>query len=317
VSRTVLRAIATRALELVAVAVLISVLVLLLVRLVPGDPATTILGVHANPDALAALRAQLGLDRSLLAQIGESLGNLATGDLGTSLVFQQPVVDLVMPALAVTLSIVGLATVIAVVAGVPLGLLAALTSSSRVELAVRLSNATLLATPPVVAGILLLLVVAIHLGAAPAGGWAGAWPGNFEFAWLPSLTLSLFLIPYVARTVARAADDAQRQPYVEAAITRGISPRAVALRHVLPNSLIPVVTLIGLNASILIGGAVVIEAIYGLPGLGGVLTNAVSSRDFPVLQGAAIVTAVVVVLINMVSDVLYGVIDPRIRIARH
>jgi peptide/nickel transport system permease protein len=317
VTRTVVHTVGKRALELVVVAVLISVLVLLLIRLVPGDPATTILGVHATPDSLGALRAQLGLDRSVPAQIGESLGNLATGDLGMSLVYQQPVLDLVMPALGVTLSIVGLATLIAVLIGVPLALVAALSSSPGLDLAVRLGNAALLATPPVVAGIILLLMVAIHLGVAPAGGWAGSWPANFEFAWLPSLTLALFLIPYVVRSVTRAADDAQRQPYVEAAITRGIAPRAVALRHVLPNSLIPLITLIGLNASILIGGAVVVEAIYGLPGLGGVLTNAVSARDFPVLQGAAIVTAVVVVLVNMLSDVLYGVIDPRIRVARH
>jgi peptide/nickel transport system permease protein len=141
--------------------------------------------------------------------------------------------------------------------------------------------------------------------------------GELRVRLAAKLTLALFLIPYVIRSVARAADDAQRQPYVEAAITRGISPRSVALRHVLPNSLIPVITLIGLNASILIGGAVVVEAIFGSRGSAACSQTRSALATSPSSRGRRSSRAVAVVLINMVSDVLYGVIDPRIRIARH
>lgn len=300
--------------QALAVAFLVLVVAFVLVRLVPGDPATGILGTHATHEAVTALRAQLHLDQPFLGQFASYLGDLVHGNLGSSLVQQgRPVTDIVGSTLPVTLALIAAAVLLSVAIGIPLGIVAARTRWAALDFVVRGASITLLAIPPFFIGLLLILAFALGTGWFPVGGWAGSWPANLRYLLLPSLALSGYLTPFVIRVVRQAAVDAANQPFVEAAIARGLPRRAITTRHILPNSLLPVVTLVGLNVGSLLAGAVVVESVFNLPGIGSQLVQGVSVRDYPVIQGIAITTAVIVVGANLLTDAIYGFVDPRTR----
>jgi peptide/nickel transport system permease protein len=310
----VIRAVTLRAVQVVVVALLVAVGTDAAVRLVPGDPARAILGSRASPEALSAFRYELGLDVPITEQVTRSLNGLLHGDLGTSFAYQgQEVTSLIGPSLGVTVSLAVTAIVFSLLGGVPFGLWLALVRRSGTDLAGRLVMTVLLALPAFMAGLILLYVVSLQFGIAPAGGWAGSWPANFEYVWLPALALSLYLGSLIARTVRQAALDAIGQPFVEAARTRGVPRHRIVLRHVLPNSLLPVITLVGFNAGILVSGVVVTETIFTLPGLGSQLFLAMGARDLPIVQGIALVTAVAIVVFNLLADLLNIAVDPRLR----
>lgn len=305
-----------RSVDVIVVALLVVAFTALLVRLTPGDPARAILGERASDSSVAALREELGLNQSLSTQIGDTVSHAFVGDLGTSLVRRNTsVMSIIGEALPITLSLILGAVLISVLIGIPLGLAGALGGSRRVDRLVTLFSISVLSVPPFVLSLLLLLVLALGLGLAPAGGWAGSWPENLRFAWMPSIALAGLLMPQVLRTTRQTARELQSHEFVEAAEARGLSPTRVALRHILPNSALPIITIIGFNAAALLGGAVVVEAVFGIPGFGQVLVDAVQSRDYPVIQGVALMTALVVVLLNLLIDVVYAIADPRSRVA--
>lgn len=300
--------------QAVAVAFLVLVVAFVLVRLVPGNPATGILGAHATRQALAALRVQLHLNEPFLNQFASYISDLFHGNLGVSLVEQsRPVTTIIASSLPVTLALIAGSAVLSVVIGVPLGIVAATTRRGYVDGAVRGMSVVLLATPPFFIGLLLILGFALGTGWFPVGGWAGSWPANWRYLVLPSLALSCYLMPFIVRVVRQAAVETGNQPFIEAAIARGLPRRTIITRHILPNSLLPVVTLVGLNIGSLLAGAVVVELVFNLPGIGTQLLEAVSVRDYPVIQGIAITTAVIVVCANLLTDVIYGFVDPRTR----
>lgn len=286
----------------------------LLVRLVPGDPAQAVLGPRATPQAVAALRHEMHIDQPLLTGYVSYVGALLHGDLGTSIVqSDQSVSDIVGRTLPVTLELVLATMILSLCVGVPVGLVSALTPRSSVDHGTRVGLVILLATPPFFLGLLLILAFSLRWPIFPAGGWAGSWPENFRYLVLPAIALSAFLMPQIARTVRQVALDTSRQDFIEAAIARGMSRRTVVLKHILPNSLLPVITLLGLNIGALIAGAVVVEAVFGMPGIGSQLVQSVSQRDYPVIQGIAVVSALFVVFSNAAADALYVVADPRTR----
>lgn len=313
----VLRPVAVRLLQIVIVTFFVTVGTNLLVRLVPGDPARTILGDKASQEALTALRQQLGLDGSVAQQVGDSLSRLLRGDLGTSFAYRgQDVISLIGPSLAVTASLAAVAIVFSLLAGVPFGLWLALARHPGADLVGRLGTTALLAMPSFMAGLVLLYIVSIRLHLAPAGGWAGWWPANYQYVWLPALALALYLGPLIARTVRQAALEAIAQPFVEAARARGVPRYRIVVCHVLPNAVLPVITLVGFNAGILVSGAVTVETVFALPGLGAQLLQAMGGRDLPVVQGIALLTAVSIVVFNLLADLLQVAVDPRLRRAR-
>jgi peptide/nickel transport system permease protein len=294
-----------------SVAVGVVLITFLLVRLVPGDPTTVILGSTATPDARRELRQQLHLDGSIFTQFREYLVQLLHGDLGSSVVSPSiTVASLVRDALPVTLSIVAFSMLFAVVLGVPLGLIAGIRRGS-VDAGVRGVLTLLLTMPPFFFGLVLLALFAGLWPVLPAGGWGAGWPDNLRFVLLPSLALAAYLMPLIARAVRQGARDAMRQPWVEAAIARGASDREIAVRQVLPVAVLPVITLLGYNAGALLAGAVVVESVFGIPGIGQLLVTAMSQRDYPIIQGIALVAALVVVACNVVADLAYVAVDPR------
>ena len=311
---TFIRTLGVRALQIALVAFFVTVGTNILVRLVPGDPAQTILGERASPAALAALRQELGLEAPLLQQIASALGKLVQGDLGTSFAHRgQDVTSLIGPALAVTGSLAAVAILFSIVGGVTVGLWIALVRGPGADLAGRLVITVLLALPSFMAGLILLYALSLRLGLAPAGGWAGTWPANAQYIWLPALALAMYLGSLIARTVRQASLDTLGQPFIEAARTRGVPRSRIVLCHVLPNAVLPVIPLVGFNAGILVGGAVTVEAVFALPGLGAQLLQSMSTRDLPVVQGIALVTAVAIVVFNLLADAVNIAADPRLR----
>jgi peptide/nickel transport system permease protein len=302
--------------KLVLVALLVTMMTGLLIHLSPGNPARTILGNRASPAQVAELSQQMHLNAPLWDQLWLTVRGAATGNLGMSL--SEPgrsVLSIILSALPVTLTLIAIAVVVSAVIGIALGLWGALTSHRLIDEGVSGSAITLLALPPFVLALLLLEFVAVDWKVAPAGGWGLGWPDHLVYAWLPSLALCGLLMPQVLRTVRQTAGEIRAHDFIEAAHSRGLSAVRVTLRHVLPNAALPVITVLGLNAAGLIAGAVVVEAVFGLPGLGQVLQNAVGARDYPLLQGVALVTALLVVIINAVTDLSYTLIDPRTRTA--
>lgn len=296
------------------VAILVMTLTFVLIHLTPGDPATMILGTQATPASIAALRTQLHLNEPLLQQFLTYTSGVLHGNLGMSLVITgQTVTHIVFSAFWVTLKLTLLGIVLSLIIGVPIGLWAGLTGRPVVGHAIRAGAVIGLVIPTFYFGLLLLFVVALQFRLAPAGGWGSGFGGELSHLWLPSVAIAGTLAPLLVRMVRQRTLEVRGTPFIEAAKGRGVSRSAVTIRHVLPHALLPVITFIGYNLGAYLGGAVVIEAIFALPGLGTVLVQAVESRDYPVLQGATLVIGIVVVAANLLADIVLLMVDPRRR----
>jgi peptide/nickel transport system permease protein len=301
--------------QMIIVTLLVFVITFALIHVIPGDPARMILGKIATPEAVAALRERLGLDEPLLSQFAGVLGRALHGDLGTSLVSRtQTVTDIAVPAFINTLGLVTVALAISVIVGGLLGVIAGVRGSGVVDRAIQSLMVLLLATPPFMFGFLLLLL-ALGTRIAPAGGWNSTPLDSLPYVWLPALALSAALTPIIARSLRQSVRESLREDFVEAAIARGIPMTAVVRKHVLPNSLLPIVGLVGYSVGGLIGGAAVVEVVFNIPGLGSAMMGAVASRDFPVIQGIALISAITVILVNAIADAGNWLIDPRTRAA--
>ena len=286
-----------------------------LLHAIPGDPARLILGKLATPDKVATLRHEMGLDQPLTTQFATLVKGLLHGDLGTSLVSRtQSVNELVAPAFANSLGVVAVALVISLAVGLTVGIVTGIRRNDGLDRGLQALMVILLSTPPFMFGMVLLLV-ALKTKIAPAGGWNGTPLQSLEYIWLPATALSVALAPVIARSLRQSIRETFAQDFVEAAIARGLPRRRVVLRHVLPNSLLPIIGLIGYSLGGLIGGAAVVEVVFNIPGIGSRMMAAVASRDFPVVQGIALVSAVTVIVFNALADAAYWIVDPRTRTA--
>jgi ABC-type dipeptide/oligopeptide/nickel transport system permease component len=287
---------------------LVTVVVFSMVRLLPGDPAETIAGLHATQESVAGLRQELGLDRPLLVQYGHFLGGLLRLDLGRSTMSRAPVLDELRPRLPVSLTLAVLSMGVAVTVGVLLGVLAALRRRSWVDYLAMSVSVAGLSTPTFVLGLILILVLSVQWRFLPATGAATWWHYI-----LPAITLGLPAAAVVARMARSSLLEVLRQDFVRTAWAKGLSRPSVVYRHALKNALIPVITISGLQFGQLMGGAVVVESVFGLPGLGKLLVDRVLGRDYPVIQGVVLVAACGFVLTNLVVDLVYSLVDPRVR----
>jgi peptide/nickel transport system permease protein len=273
-----------------------------------GDPAATMLPGDASVDELTALRRQLGLDRSLWVQYGQFLAGAVSGDFGTSFRHQQPALPLVLERLPATLELAGAALLLAVVVALPLGILAAIYRGRVVDVAAMAFAVIGQATPYFWMGIMLILVVSVELAWLPTSG-----RGGLERLILPAVTLGTHFAASLARLTRTSMLEVFGQQFVTTARAKGLSEWSVVLGHTLKNAAVPVVTLIGLQFGTLLGGAVVTETIFAWPGVGRLAVQSVFVRDYPVVQAGVFVLALTFVGINLLVDLLYGVLDPRIR----
>ena len=294
----------------------VSVLVFVVIRILPGDAAMIILGTEGSPEAVARLRASMGLDRPFAVQYLEWIGRAARGDLGRSIQYDVPVAGLILSRMSVTLPLTLLAAGLMVVTAVPVGVFAATRHRRWGDyLAMTLSQLGV-AVPAFWAGLLLVLLFSVKLGWVQSGGfdgWSqGVWRALRSLI-LPAAALGFFQFAVLARTTRSAMLEVLREEYVKTARAKGVAEGGVLFRHALRNAMIPVITVAGIQLGQLMAGSIVLETVFYLPGLGRLAIGAISARDLPVVQGVVLFVASMIVLINVAVDVLYGFLDPRIR----
>ena len=305
-----------RLLATVPVMGVVAVVVFLLLHLSPGDPATVIAGDYASPEDVARIRARLGLDDPLHLQFAAWIGCLAQGDLGVSIFSNLPVATLIGQRLEPTLALAALTLAFAVAVAVPLGAVAAWRAGSWIDRGVMAFAVLGFSVPVFVLGYALIYVFAIRTGWFPVQGYAPLADGVLPFLHrlaLPALALSAIYVALIARVTRASVMEALAEDHVRTARAKGLPERIVVLRHALGSAAVPIVTVIGIGFSLLIGGVVVTESVFNIPGLGRLTVDAVLRRDYPVIQGIILVFSAACVFVNLAVDVLYTVFDPRIR----
>lgn len=288
---------------------LVLTLVFLLIHMVPGDPVEQMLGEGAAPGQIAELRHSLGLDQPLLVQYGHYLSQIVRGDLGQSLKFQEPVRRVIFERYPATLQLAFLALLVCMAIAIPAGVFAAHRRGSGTDRAIGVFTLLGLAVPNFALGPLLITLFSIELGWLPVSGRGG--PLNYI---LPAATLGAALAAILTRMVRGAMLEELSSDYVRTARAKGLSTGAVLVRHALRNALIPIITILGLQFGTLLAGTIVTETIFSWPGIGRLTVQAISSRDYPLLQGCILIIALSYVLVNLLTDLLYSFIDPRVRL---
>lgn len=312
-----MRYVIRRSISLLIILLLVSFLTFFLLQVIPGDPAQLILGIEASPEALESLRAQLGLDKPWPLRYVSWLVGMLRGDFGISIRLERPVFSLIVERLPVTLSLAFMAMLIALLVALPAGVLSAVKWNSPLDYFLLFITQLGIAIPSFWVGIILILTFSLYLRLFPTGGFIG-WSENpfeaFRSLLLPSLSLGLVTAAFLTRMLRSSMLEVLSQAYITMARAKGLSNAQVIFRHALKNALIPVTTLAGIQFSFLMGGSIVIEQVFALPGLGRLLLSAVYTRDIPLIQGLVMFITTVVVVSNFVVDVLYAYLDPRIRL---
>jgi peptide/nickel transport system permease protein len=309
----VLRFVIVRTFQMVPILFGISLLIFVIVRAVPGDPAAMSLGVYASPEKVAQLRAHWGLDQPLIVQYWIFLKQLLKGDFGYSYFFGRPAIDLVTDRLGPELFLVAYAVALTILISVPLAAWAALRRTGLAEAAARGLIVLGLGLPPYWIGLLLLLVFGIWWPVLPAGGFGATLPEQFRSLLLPAFTLALGLCPLVIRSLRASIIETLKADHVDMARSKGLPPQVIFFRHVLRPALIPAVTILGLHIGMLIGGTLIVETVFSVPGLGQLMLTAITTRDYPTVVAVTLVFAVFVMVINLLTDVLVAFVDPRAR----
>jgi peptide/nickel transport system permease protein len=305
-----------RLLSTIPVLLVVAVLVFLMLRLTPGDPAAVLAGDAANTEQIAQIRTNLGLDRSIPEQFAIWFGHMLTGDLGQSYYYKMPVTTLIGQRLEPTVSLALITITIAVAVAVPLGVLAAWRFGGALDRTLMGFSVLGFSVPIFVLAYVLIWVFSLKLGWLPVQGYKrlaeGVGPWLYQLL-LPAITLSVIYIALIARVTRASVLDTLGEDYIRTARAKGLPEVKVLMRHALANAAVPIITVIGIGIALLIGGVVVTESVYAIPGLGRLTVDAVLARDFPTIQGVILLFSFVYVMINLLVDLSYVFFDPRIR----
>jgi peptide/nickel transport system permease protein len=296
---------------------LVSLMSFAVIWLVPGDPASSFLDASATQEQIARIRQELGLNQPLWQQMLHWYGRVLTGDLGQSILLHRSVGEALLERLPVTLSLAALALVLATVLGISAGIFAAMHRGGMADRTVMTASLLGLSVPDFWLGLVMIVVFAVGLGWLPSGGFVPITEsvlGWMRTMTLPALTLALVQTGFIARMTRSAMLDVLHQDFIRTADAKGLKHGFVVLRHGLPNAMLPILTVLGIIAGSLLGGAVVVEQVFSLPGVGRLIIGAIMSRDFPVIQGGLLFLAAIYVVINLMVDLLYAVVDPRVRL---
>ncbi|MBA3041371.1 MAG: ABC transporter permease [Alphaproteobacteria bacterium] len=292
----------------------ISVITFILVRLIPGDPARVLLGTRATPTAIAKIRAQYGLDEPLWLQYFYFLENLGRGEMGKSILYKIDVLKLIATRIEPTLALVLVSVLLAVLIAVPMAALAARNQGGVPDHAVRVVSTLGIGFPPFWLALMLIILFSVKLGVFPVSGYGNSLGDKLWHLALPGLTVALSLSTVLTRSLRAAMVQGLKSDVATAARARGMPESIVFWRHVVPNSLVPTINLLAVNIGWLIGGTVVIESVFALPGMGQLLVRAIFSRDYMVVQGVAMVFACATVLVNFLADIVTVAADPRVKL---
>lgn len=314
----ILRFLGRRLVATLPMLVLVGLITFLLIHITPGDPAAVAAGENATPEAIEQARERLGLNASFGEQFARWLGRVVVGDLGTSFTSGRPVTELILERLPITLSITAGATLLGLLIAIPLGVFAAVQRDSWLDRATIFTTSLGIAAPEFFIGLLAVLLLALELGWLPATGYVPF--GDDPLQWavrliLPSIALGLGVAAELTRQVRGAMRDVLQRDYIQTARAKGLSTLSVIVKHGLKNAAIPVVTVLGLQIRRLLGGTVIVEQIFAINGVGSLAVRAVFLRDLPVLLGVALVSAIVVLIVNLVVDLSYSYFDPKVRAA--
>lgn len=305
-----------RVLATIPVLLTVALFVFIIVRLTPGDPAAILAGPDAQPWEVEAIRESLGLNRPLIVQLGIWLRDISQGDLGTSTFGKIKVLDLIRQRVVPTLSLAIMAELIAVAMAVPLGVLAGWKARSFIDRSVMLFAVLGYSVPVFWLGLMMIYLFAVTLKWVPAAGYVPPSEGFGDYLMhllLPAITTAVIAMALITRMTRATMVETLNEDYVRTARAKGMSEKIVLIRHALRNAALPIVTVIGLGIAALLSGLVVTEAVFAIPGLGRLLVDSISSRNYPVIQGATLVISIVYVFINLLVDISYAFLDPRIR----
>ncbi len=305
-----------RLIGMIPVLFLVSLIIFLIIHLTPGDPAVTMLGEEATPEKLTLLRHQLGLDQPLPVQYGIWLVNVLHGDLGRSVRTNQPVIEALGERLPPTVELTILSMIISLIIAMPAGIISAVRRNSASDLVSTTLALLGISMPSFFLAILLIFVFALKLRWLPPIGFTPItqdWVANLKGMVLPALTLGTGTAAVISRQLRSSLIEAMNQEYIRTARAKGLSERMIILGHGLKNALIPVITIIGLQVGALLGGAIITETIFVLPGVGRLVVDSIFARDFPLVQGAVLFLALIYLFTNLAVDLLYVFLDPRIR----
>jgi peptide/nickel transport system permease protein len=301
-----------RTIQAIPVVLGVTIISFFVLRLIPGDPTVVMLGTHWTPARADQLRQSLGLNKPIWDQYYLFMNHLLHGNLGESLYYRAPVADLITQRLPVTLWLAAYATVIAIVVSVPLATISALRRNGLVDQGVRSAFLLVFAMPPFWVGLILILLLSLHVHVFPVAGYGSGFVDHLYNLFLPSLTIALGFAAILIRTLRNGILGILQADYIDTARAKGLAPGRLLARHVLRNAMLSAVTVLGVNLSYLIGSTVVIENVFALPGLGQLLASSISTRDLSVVQGIILVFGVLVVSINLLTDVAYAALDPRV-----
>jgi peptide/nickel transport system permease protein len=303
-----------RLLQMILVILGVTFLVFFLIHLVPGDPAITILGTRATPEKIQVLHEEWGLDKPLPVQYGLYMKRLVRGDLGTSLFYDVPAGRLVLERLPVTLWLIGLGALFSVLIAVPLATIAAARREGVSDHVIRAVPLVGLGFPSFWIGIMLLLAFALNSGRLfPVGGYGSGFFGHLHSMFLPALTVALGLIAILVRSLRASLLEVFESDYITTARSKGLPERRVLIHHALRNAVISTISVLAVSIGFLVGGTLIIEQVYALPGIGQLMINSILQRDFPVVQAVTLVFAIMVVVVYLLADILHAALDPRVR----
>lgn len=302
-----------RILQMIPVLILISILIFLMIRLIPGDPARLMLGEKATNASIEALRQKLGLNESLPVQYYKFAQGLVTLDLGNSLTFQRPVFDLLKSRVNVTILLTLFSTFFSLVISFPLGYYAGKHKDKFIDQIVRIGALGAVAMPSFWFGLLLLILFGVKLKWFPVGGWGDTAFEQFRALVLPALTMSLLTSALLIRNIRNSVVDISDMDYVDFARSKGISEKAVKNRHILRNALISTVTLLLMRMAYMLGGSVIIETVFSLPGIGKLMVDSIFGRDYAVVQSLVFLFAILILIVNLITDIIYSFLDPRVK----
>jgi len=300
----------------VIVVIIVSFLAFSLIHVMPGDPAATMLGLDARPEQIQALRHELWLDRPFLVQYGHWAYNALHGDLGVSLMYKDPIVDIIKIRLPITLYLAAIAFVISTFLGIFLGIICAIRRGSVLDQLVSVVANVGIAIPVFWLGIMMIYLFGLKLGWLPLQGWTSPldnYVKSTKQAIIPVILLAIPGIAVLTRQTRSSMLEVVRQDYIRTAYAKGLKERYVIVRHALKNALIPVVTLLGLQVRVLVGGSILVETVCNIPGMGRLLTTAAFNKDFLVVQAGVLIVGTIVCLVNLIVDISYGWLDPRVR----
>ncbi|MGD2126061.1 MAG: ABC transporter permease [Desulfobacteraceae bacterium] len=297
-----------RLISTIPVLIGISLLLFFMLRMLPGDPAQVLAGQMATPEEIETIRTQLGLDRPIYIQYASFLGRLARFDLGRSARTQNPVTEEIWARLPNTVLLAVVAITLACLFGIPAGIISAVRPYTWVDYLVTSSALFGISMPVFWLGLMLVVIFSIVLRWLPAGG-----TGSWQHVVLPSITLAAFVVAFIARMTRSTMMEVLSQDYTTTARSKGLKEQVVVVKHALRNALIPIITVVGLQFGLLLGGAVLTETVFAWPGLGRLIVDSILARDYPMIQGAILVFGLLYILVNLIVDVIYAYVDPRIR----